>query len=170
MQGLLTIINMPVDIQSAPNGNKLDMSVTSTRGGNNSGKTLGMYGIGGDLQFRSDYRNLDAQTMAAWAYDLHQYVVSVGGGWENARGSADAFEHSMVPCDKLSEFAERYWNHYGGDKFKHMASMFRGWWINDSIIDGEHVYLEYQQRLGGSGGADFVTYKDAVLSDLLKKK
>jgi hypothetical protein len=175
VQGLLTIISMPTDIQSAPNGNKMDMSVTSTRGGNNSGKPLGMYGIGGDLEFRSDYKNLDAQTMANWAYDLHQHVLGAGGGWENYQryskdNAPDPVERSMVPYDKLRDFAEHYWDHYGGDKFKHMASMYRGWWLNDSIIDGEHVYLEYQQRLGGYGSADFVTYKDAVLADILKKK
>jgi hypothetical protein len=175
IQGLLTIINMPTDIQTAPAGNKVDMSVTSARGGNNSGKALGMYGIGGDLEFRSDYRNLDAQTVANWAYDLHQHVLGAGGGWESEQrysrdGTSDPMGRSMIPYDKLHDFAEHYWNNYGGDKFKHMASIFRDWWINDSIIDGEHVYLEYQQRLGGYGSSDFVGYKDATLAQLMQKK
>lgn len=159
LQGLLTIVNMPTNIQTAPNGNRVDMSVTSTRGGSNSGKPLGMYGLGNDLQFRSDYRNLDAQSMVSWAYDLHQFDLSMGGGWENRQ---------FVSYDKLHDFAEHYWDR--NDKFRHMASMFRGWWINDALIDGEHVYLEYQQRLGGFGSADFVAYKDAVLSGLLKRQ
>ncbi len=68
-QGLLTIINMPTNFQTAPNGDKLDMSVTASRGGNNSGRPLGLY-LPGDVEFKSDYKNLDARTMADWAYDL----------------------------------------------------------------------------------------------------
>ena len=49
--------------------------------------------------------------------------------------------------------------------------MYRNWWLNDALLDGNHhVYLEYQQHLGGYGSADFVAWKDAVLDDLLKKK
>ncbi len=41
VQGLLTIVNMPPDTLTATH--KTDESVTQTRGGNSSGKPLGLY-------------------------------------------------------------------------------------------------------------------------------
>lgn len=190
MQGLMNIINAQADIRTAAAGNKLDFSSTATRGGGGSPfhPKIGFYGVGDGVEFRSEYKDLDAQTMADWAYDLHNFVTASGGGWENFKryqaeqppanpltqslGGAqqpDAWDRSMVPYAKLQEFAEHYWDTHN-DKFKHLASLWRGWWINDSILDGVNVYMEYQQRYGGQGNADFIGYKDGTLDRLMRKK
>lgn len=194
MQGLLKIVTAQPDIHTAPAGNKLDRAPTASRGGSGSPvhPHLGCYICStGDFEFKSGYKDLDAQTMAGWAYDLHEHVVNAGGGWENhlryrsqtkpandvtnildqslGGGSPDAWDRSFIPYDKLYKWAKLYWDHYS-EKFRHTPSMFRDWWLNDAILDGTNIYMEYQMRLGGQGSADFAAYKDDVLASLMKKK
>lgn len=196
--GLMQIVTAKADIQTAPAGNKCDMAPTATRGGGGSPfhPKLGCYIGANDVEFKSDYKDLDPQTMANWAYDLSVWMGSHGGGWDNylryqretpvsgsdvnnilsrdlsaASGNPqpDAWDRSFIPYAKQREFAELYWDHYS-EKFRHTPSMFRDWFLNDAILDGNNIYLEYQQRLGGKGSADFVSYKDATLAQLLKRK
>lgn len=180
MQGLLKVINMPPDIQTTPGGNKLDMSVTATRGGNGSAHPLGLYGLGQDIEFRSPYKDLDPGTMAKFAYDLNEHTVNAGGGWENylryrqqdAQRSSqqpDAMDRSIIPYNKLYDWTRTYWDHYS-EKFRRQNPVMRQWWVNDAILDGLHLYFEYQQRLAGQASADFVCYKDAVLAAMIKQK
>lgn len=192
MAGLLKIVTAKPDIQTAQAGNKLDFAPTASRGGNGSPfhTNLGCYiGSSGDFEFKSGYKGVDAQTMAGWAYDLHQHVVNAGGGYENflkyqkeqsgqannllnqslGGGGPDAWDKSMIAYAKLYEWSQTYWDHYS-DKFRHTPSMFRDWWTNDAILDGMNIYMEYQERIAGYGTADFVAYKDGVLASLMKKK
>ena len=48
--------------------------------------------------------------------------------------------------------------------------MFRGWFLNDAIIDGMQVYLEYQKpREHGQGVANFTMYENAAMQKLFEK-
>ena len=179
MAGLMQIVNAKADIQTAPAGNKVDMSSTATRGGGGSTihPHLGCYlGSPNDVEFRSEYKDLDAQTMANWAYDLHQWIDNHGCGFDNfqkyqkqGQGGQDPWDRSFMSYDEQRKYAELYWDRYS-QKFHKMPSMFRDWWLNDSLLDGNNIYMEYQNRLGGKGSADFVLYKDATLAKLMKKQ
>lgn len=175
--GLMQIVNATANIQTAPAGNKVDMASTATRGGGGSSihPHFGCYiGSPNDVEFRSDYKDLDAQTIANWAYDLHQWIDNHGYGFDNfqnyqRKGDPNAWNRSFMSHDEQRQYAELYWERYS-QKFHKMPSMYRDWWLNDSILDGNNVYMEYQHRLGGKGSADFVAYKDATLAKLLKKQ
>jgi hypothetical protein len=193
MQGLMTIVTAKPDIRTAQAGNKLDYAPTASRGGNGSPfhPNLGCYiGSSGDFEFKSGYKDLDAKTMAAWAYDLHEHVANAGGGWENYQkysseqqrsnelgslqnmmgtGPPDAMDRSKVAYKDLYKWSQVYWDHWN-QKFRKTPSMFRDWFTNDAIIDGMNIYMEYQFRIAGQNSADFVMFKDVTLAQLMRKE
>jgi len=165
VQSLVNVINTPL----------------GRRGG--AGKSLGMYGFGSDIVYRSGYENLDPQTMAQWAYDLHQFILSSGGGWEKYQeylraapqksgllagsdiGGPDpvsaSWAKSFVPYNKQRAFARMYWEN--NPAFKQSGA--KDDWVRDSILDGNYVYCQYQQD---AHIAD-ATYKDSVMGALIQK-
>ncbi len=84
---------IPERDQTVVSGMAKEMFVKSTisvRGGKSglkdAGKALGLYSVTPEVVFRSGYEKLPNQTQVEWAYDLHDFVVSKGGGLENYRG------------------------------------------------------------------------------------
>lgn len=188
VDGIYSLATAPADLRTAQNGNKLDFSVTATRGGSNSGRPLGLYTVAGSVKFASEYKDLNPHEQADWAYELGQYIQSNGGGFDNflryrseqanpnplfeSLGTSkkpDPWDRSMIPYEKLSAFAQQYWDQHSAT-FNKAEPRLRSWWLNDSILDGSNLYMEYQQRLGGHGTTDFIMYKDAVLERLLKRQ
>jgi hypothetical protein len=185
VNALYAIAVEPPAFQTALNGNRVDMSINPLRGGGSSGKWLGCHLPGHEIQYRSEYKDLDPRTQAEWAYDLHQFVDNAGGGWDNFRryqqqgaasnpngvggGSVSQdWDRSMISYDKQAQFASSYWDRHNGDKFRHMASMFRDWFIHDSLVDGTLLYMTLEGRAGR--GSDYPGYKDAAIGAMVDKK
>ena len=185
MQGLLYIIAAKPDIRTAAAGNKLDFGPTATRGGNGSPfhPKLGCY-VGGDddnVEFSSGYEYVDALTMAAWAYDLHEYVISLGGGWENysrfgGTRLGGALDRAMIPYSDLYGWAESYWDQNRFRPKPSVSSPFPDPWMGDAILDGLNIYLLYQQRMLFSdtntyypAATGFLSYKDITLLRLIRQ-
>lgn len=193
-QRIYTLATEPTDIRIAQAGNKLDFSTTSVRGGSNSGKPLGMYSITPEVVYRSEYAKLDPKDWATWTCALKEYLMKNGGGWENyqqsirnssgsnnpadminqslgsvgqQQQSQDPFDRSMVPYAKQEEFAKLWWAHYY-PKFRKMGFVWKDWWVNDAILDGN--LLIGRDHIRNYGSADGVSYEDANLGRLLQKK
>lgn len=57
--------------------------IVPVRGGTKD-KPLGVYlGSKDDIEFRSGYKKVEPKTQCEWAYDLQQFIVKSGGGWDN---------------------------------------------------------------------------------------
>jgi hypothetical protein len=186
VDGIASLANAPTDTRTAQAGNKLDFSITSTRGGSNSKRPLGLYGLSHDVEFRSDYKKLTAREQSEWAYDLWQYVLSSGGGIENYKrylketpptsappilnsSKPDPMNRSYIPYKQISKFTEQYWDKRS-PAFKKLTGIPRSWFVNDAILDGSNLYLNYQMRLGGHKDSAFVLYKDFTLDKLQKRQ
>lgn len=174
-----------------------DMSdkLLPVRGGSKE-KPLGCY-IGGkdDVQFRSGYKDVEPRTQCEWAYDLHEFIVKNGGGWDNyqkyskekpvtsganaildaslrslgsGKDPKDALDRAHVPYDKQAAFADKWWK----DNSRSYSSSVvppKDWWIHDAVLDGNNLWTRYEM-LNGKGSADFVSWRDAGLARLLKKQ
>ncbi len=61
----------------------LSDKLAPVRGGTKA-KALGCYlGSKDDVQFRSGYKDVEPRTQCEWAYDLNQFILTNGGGWDN---------------------------------------------------------------------------------------
>lgn len=186
-QRIYTLATEPTDIRTAQAGNKLDFSTTSVRGGSNSGKPLGMYSVTPSVVYRSEYAKLDPKEWATWTCALKEFLLKNGGCWESYQKyirtgtqpgpldyvtpdqakTTDPFDRSMVPYAKQEEFAKLWWAHYY-PQFRKMGFVWKDWWVNDAILDGN--LLIGRDHIRNYGSADGVSYEDANLGRLTQKK
>lgn len=165
------------------------------RGGSKE-KPLGCYmGSKDDVQFRSGYKDVEPRTQCEWAYDLHEFIVKNGGGWDNyqkyskenpvasganaildaslrslagGKDPKDSLDRAHVPYDKQAAFADKWWK----DNSRAYGSSVvppKDWWIHDAVLDGNNLWTRYEM-VNGKGSADFVSWRDAELARLLKKQ
>lgn len=165
--------------------------ILPVRGGTKD-KPLGCYiGSKDDVQFRSGYKDVDPRTQCEWAYDLHQYIVQNGGGWDNyqkyvketpvknplesslgslggAKDTNDPWDRAHVPYDKQAAFADKWWKE-NSHTYGSTVVPPKDWWIHDAVLDGNNIWTRYEE-LNGKGSADFVMWRDAELAKLLQRK
>lgn len=166
-------------------------NILPVRGGSKD-KPLGCY-LGGsnDVQFRSGYKDVEPRTQCEWAYDLHEFIVQSGGGWDNyrryvsqtpvqsnplneslqgltgAKDTHDPLTKAHVPYDKQAAFADKWWKN---NSRAYGSSMLpKDWWIHDAVLDGNNLWTRYEE-LNGKGSADYVTWRDYELATLIKKQ
>ncbi len=167
------------------------------RGGTKpAAKALGCYiGTKEDVQFRSGYKDVEPRTQCEWAYDLNQFIVQNGGGWDNfqkysketsvssdansilndsLRGLAggkdpkDAWDRAHIPYDKQAAFADKWWKN-NSRAYSSAVVPPKDWWLHDAVLDGNNIWTRYDM-LNGKGSSDYVMWRDAELSKLLKKQ
>ncbi len=163
--------------------------IFEARGGTKA-KPLGVYGVKEPVQFKSAYKNVDNQTKAIWAYDLHKFIVKNGGGWDNfkkyqsepkpnakdpidphqfdSQDSNDPHIKAHVPYAKQTEFAGSWWTK-NSKAYAGTVIPPKDWWINDAILDGNNLWNHYEHDLE-TRGADFTARAEADLNELLKKQ
>jgi hypothetical protein len=174
-----------------------DMSekLLPVRGGSKN-KSLGCYlGSKDDIQYRSGYKDVEPRTQCEWAYDLNQFIVQNGGGWDNFRKYSketpvssdatsilndslrsyaggkdpkDAWERAHVPYDKQAAFADRWWKN-NSRAYSSAAVPPKDWWLHDAVLDGNNLWTRYEQ-INGKSSADYVMWRDSELAKLLKKQ
>lgn len=165
-------------------------NILPVRGGSKD-KPLGCY-LGGsnDMQFRSGYKDVESRTQCEWAYDLHEFIVQNGGGWDNyrryvsqtpvsnplneslqgltgAKDTHDPLDKAHVPYDKQAGFADKWWKN---NSRAYGSSMLpKDWWIHDAVLDGNNLWTRNEQ-LNGKASADYVMWRDYELARLMKKQ
>lgn len=185
---ILNLATEKSNITTEKSGHKLDFSTTAVRGGSDSGKQLGCYLNGNNTIYRSRYAQLKPEDWATWTCALRDFLQKNGGGWDAYRSyvgaqpqtmtsndllnptrdtSNDPWDRSFVPYQKQEEFAKNWWSHYNPE-FRKMGFVWKDWWINDAILDGN--VLIGREHLRNRGSADGVMYEDSVLAKLLKKE
>lgn len=169
-------------------------TIVPVRGGTKN-KLLGLYlDSKTKVIFNSGYQDVDPKTQAEWAYDLHQFILENGGGWDNYRkylsisstGSVvddinestrnyqggknpnDPMTRAHVPYDKQAAFAHKWWNERS-QKYRTAIVPPKDWWTNDAILDGNNLWTRWEQ-LNGKGSSDYVLWRDAELATLIQKK
>lgn len=173
----------------------LSDNLVPVRGGSKS-KALGCYiGSKDDVQFRSGYKDVEPRTQCEWTYDLRQFIVKNGGGWDNfqkysketpvssdansildaslrsyagGKDPKDAWDRAHVPYDKQAAFADKWWK----DNSRAYSSAVvppKDWWIHDAVLDGNNIWTRYEQ-IYGKGSSDFVMWRDSELAKLIKKQ
>lgn len=169
--------------------------ILPVRGGTKD-KPLGLYlGSKDDVQFRSGYKNVEPRTQCEWAYDLHQFIVDNGGGWENfqkyqkenppATDSAslineslksygggkdpkDPWERAHVPYDKQAAFADKWWKN-NSQAYEKSVVPPKDWWTHDAILDGNNLWTRYEM-LSDKATSEHTLWRDADLAKLIKKQ
>jgi hypothetical protein len=169
--------------------------LSPVRGGTKT-KGLGCYlGTKEEIQFRSGYKNVEPRTQCEWSYDLNQFIVSNGGGWDNfqkylketpvssdansilndslrsyggGKDPKDAWDRAHVPYDKQAAFADKWWKN-NSRAYDSTVVPPKDWWLHDAIVDGNNVWTRYDQ-LNGKGSADYVMWRDSELAKLLRKQ
>ncbi len=172
-----------------------DTKIVPVRGGTKK-KPLGVYlGTKDDVQFRSGYKDVEPKTQAEWAYDLNQFIVKNGGGWDNFQkyskanavdsstvgllneslktsdGSKDAkdpWDRAHVPYDKQAAFADKWWTE-NSRAYATTVVPPKDWWIHDAVLDGNNLWTRFQ-LLNGNASSDFTGWSDVEISKLLKKQ
>ncbi len=174
----------------------LSEKLTPVRGGTKA-KPLGCYlGSKDDVQFRSGYKDVEPRTQCEWAYDLNQFIVTNGGGWDNlqkylketpvssdatsilndsirsyagGKNAKDPWDRAHVPYDKQAAFADKWWKNNSRAYSSAMVPP-KDWWLHDAVLDGNNLWTRYEQIDGGKASADSVMWRDAELAKLLKKQ
>lgn len=169
-------------------------NILPVRGGSKD-KPLGVYlGTKEDIEFRSGYKNVEPRTQCEWAYDLNQFIVENGGGWDNykkysketpvksgpnslieesmrsysgSKDPKDPWERAHVPYDKQAAFADQWWKK-NSQAYKKSIVPPKDWWIHDAVLDGNNLWTRHQQ-LDGNATSDFILWRDGELAKLLKK-
>ena len=110
--------------------------------------------------------------MGQFAYDLHSFVVSKGGGFDNYMkqvavlssnapknaqdpvnakamellsqdmAKRDALDKTHVSFAQQKIFAKIWWTDHS-DEFKKTNGLMQDWWLNDSIIDANNLWSLY---------------------------
>ncbi len=173
----------------------LNQTIVPVRGGTKE-KPLGVYlGTNEDIEFRSGYKNVEPRTQCEWAYDLHQFIVQNGGGYDNFQkylkenppatdgisllnsslaGAAggkdpkDAWDRAHVPYDKQAAFADKWWKNNSQAYTKSIVPP-KDWWTHDAVLDGNNLWTRYEM-INGKFGSDFLGWRDSELAKLLKKQ
>lgn len=164
------------------------------RGGSKE-KPLGCY-IGGknDVQFRSGYKDIEPRTQCEWAYDLHEFIVKNGGGWDNyqkysketptsgpnaildaslrtiagGKDPKDPLDRAHVSYDKQAAFADKWWKE-NSRAYSSSVVPPKDWWIHDAVLDGNNLWTRYEM-ISGKGSSDFVSWRDVELARLIKEQ
>jgi hypothetical protein len=149
-----------------------DDACSAIRGGGSSGKKLGVYNMGKDLEFHSkEYMELDPAVKARWAVLLYKFIEQKGGGWEaaydwnmkRAQGdpaanilnaslsapgspSTEGLDATFVPYQDVSDWADHFFREYAKDKYSKLGSMYQDWFRNDAILDGINIFAGYQTK------------------------
>ena len=162
----------------------------SVRGSALTKKEPGLYAAGHNIPFRSGYEKLPSKTQAEWAYDLHEFVLSKGGGYDNmvkyiqenaAKGvkkplfgsyasdsKPDPYDpdtRAHVSYSEQKKFAQEWWT-ARDDGFK--AALMKDWWLNDAILDGTNIWFQHERK--STGGADAQAWRDSELTSLVKRQ
>jgi hypothetical protein len=117
---------------------KHDASITSFRGGVDSGKPLGFYSGHQHIIFISEYKNVNPETIAIWANALHRFLAQ-NGGWFVKHDIGARFIHYS---DKL-RFANDFWKgHY--KELDSMSSGARDRFLQEALMDGIVTYWFYE--------------------------
>ncbi len=156
---------------------------------------LGFYLGSESVVFRSGYKDLDPKVQADFAYDLYQYVVNEGGGWQNflnaqnrpqpqhglladpalsgilaggQLGQAGSDSDSVhVSYDKEEAFAQAWWQ---ANSPAYRSSLFtpKYWWRNDAVLDANDLFMHYEAQAYG-GGSSQTVFMDSELDRVFKK-
>jgi len=173
----------------------LSDKLTPVRGGTKA-KALGCYlGSKDDIQYRSGYKDVEPRTQCEWAYDLNQFIVASGGGWDNlqkytkenpvssdatsilndglrnyagGKDPKDPWDRAHVSYDKQAAFADKWWKN-NSRAYSSAVVPPKDWWLHDAVVDGNNVWTRYEQ-INGKGSSDYVMWRDAELAKLLKKQ
>lgn len=172
---------------------RTDGKIVPVRGGTPD-KPLGCY-LGGkdtNIEFKSGYKDVDGRTQCEWAYDLHEFIIKNGGGYDNYRkylqgvkpgnemneslrsyaggkDPNDAFDRAHVSYDKQAAFADTWWK-ANSQAYKKTILPPKDWWTNDAVLDGNNLYTRWEMTDGGKGSSDMVSWRDADLATLMEKK
>ena len=167
-----------------------DKAAMAKRGGDAKQKSLGFYTDGMSVTFKSAYPLVSAKKMAEWAYDLHQFVLSKGGGYANiakytkehpkdpskwvdpvlSEAKPDPWDpeaRAHVSYADQKKFAEKWWSESYADYRDTMSP--KDWWLNDAILDGNNLWYAYEvntQRVS----AENVLWIHDELAKLFQKK
>ena len=166
-----------------------EKATTAMRGGDAKHKGLGFYAVQPNVDFKSGYALIPAKTMAKWAYDLHQFVLSKGGSYENVKKFTqehptdpkkyvdpflpgqkpdvwDPYARAHVSYDEQKKFAEKWWS----DNADYRDCMTpKDWWITDAILDGNNLWYRYEATVKPAS-AGYITWRDGELEKLAKKQ
>lgn len=160
MNDLVTVITAS---STAKNGTP-DTSICTVRGGNGSGKPLGQYLVQPNSEFKSDYKNVPAETMAQFAYDLHVFVQAKNPDMTEVQKITGLV---FVPYEKQREFADGWWRR-NYQHYKDMPFFFHDGFLDESMLDATNVYNWYRRK--DLRSADYIGWEDAALQELIKKK
>jgi hypothetical protein len=169
--------------------------ILPVRGGTKD-KPLGLYlGTKDDVVFRSGYKNVEPRTQCEWAYDLHQFIVDNGGGWENfqkyqkenppttdsasllneslksyggGKDPKDPWERAHVPYDKQAAFADKWWKN-NSQAYEKSVVPPKDWWTHDAILDANNLWSRYEM-LSEKATSEHTLWRDADLVKLTKKQ
>lgn len=147
---------------------------SAIRGGGNSGKKLGVYNMGKDLEFHSrEYIELAPAVKARWAVTLYKLIEQEGGGWNAAHNwnlnwlrqhpdqavnmlnaslsslgspSTEGLDATYVPYDFVSSCADTFFRKHASDKYSKLGSLYQDWFRNDAILDGINLFAAYETR------------------------
>ena len=161
-----SLVGSLADLAKAPDDNRFGTN-----------KPLGFYYSGHNVEFKSPYAKLPAKTIAQFALDLHNFLISQGGGfggYEHAlihppglhvpfstdpvsakamqmlhhqSATREALITAHVAYDKQKEYARTWWSSHDPN-FK--KELMPDWWINDSILDANYLFLKFQQKTGAN--------------------
>jgi hypothetical protein len=117
---------------------KHDASITSVRGGTDSGKPVGCYFAHKSIAYSSEYKNLNPDLIALWAHELHKFLA-LNGAWYEKHELGCRFIHYS---DKI-KFGDNFWKkHYS--KLDSLSVEARDRFLQESLIDGLLVYWFYE--------------------------
>lgn len=171
-----------------------DKNTVNVRGGKSvlktNDKAMGLYSVTPEVVFRSGYENVASQTQVEWAYDLHDFVVAKGGGFENYERYVaeqaermkkpqqsnyglngeqpdpyDPLDRYYVSYAERKKFAKEWWS-VRDEGFK--TCMLQDWWLNDAVLDGTNLWQRWEMTYRRS--ADTEAMRSAELTSLVKKQ
>jgi hypothetical protein len=157
-------------------------------------RPLGFYLGSDNMVFRSGYKDLDPRVQADFAYDLYQYEINEGGGWQNFVNAqnrpqsrqglladpalagilpggqlapGDNPDTTHVSYDKEQAFAEAWWQ---ANSPAYRSSLFtpQYWWRNDAVLDANDLFMHYETQ-AFHGGASQVSWMEGELDRVFKK-
>lgn len=123
-------------------------ALINVRGGGSSGKRLGVYRDGKNIEFKSkEYAELDPHVKAHWAIFFYAGVFSLfHGGWQATMDNryADPISATYVPWDKVESLPTFFFSisdeyHDPGFKFHHLGGFPREEFKLDAILDAVNL-------------------------------
>jgi hypothetical protein len=171
VQDLTAYLHSPSRPISSADGHKYDLGLPGLRGGGKSGRPLGLYVAGLEMEYRSAYPACPDTEKAQFAAELHSFVIARCGGFQMAMQQVRNWQpmsNAHVPYARQEQFAE-FWFRTHDATFKETAPLFKDWWMHDAILDATNVYEHYEADRNFDRSSERIMYIDGELS-LLKKK